>query len=315
MTIMESSPEKAALAGDTIAREFAGILSAGTVFRRAEPLAKHTTLRVGGPVDYYIEPADEMDLAKVLDFCRRRGISFFILGRGSNLLVRDLGFRGAAVCLAQPVFAKIAAAGDQLVCGAGARLKAVALEAKRAELGGLEFLEGIPGSVGGALRMNAGAMGAATFDAIDRVRVMDFCGHVAVLTPSEMAVSYRQCGTLKESVALEAVFRGSRADRAEIEARMISFSKKRWASQPSAPSAGCIFKNPASVPAGRLVEELGLKGLRCGGARVSDEHGNFVVNDGGATAADILELIGMVKEKARQARGIELEIEVEIIGE
>lgn len=296
--------------------KYAGIngqVSPSTVIRRDEPMAKHTTLRVGGPADLYVEPANEADLAAILKFCNRQGIKFFILGRGSNLLVRDGGFRGVAICLAQ--FNYIEIVGERLHCGTGAKLKNIAVEAKRNQLSGMEFLEGIPGSVGGALRMNAGAMGGVTFDAIESVRVMDFDGAVSEMTPGEMAVTYRQCAVLKDHIALSAIFKCKSAPREEIGERMKSYSEKRWASQPAAPSAGCIFKNPAQIPAGRLVDELGLKGTRVGGAVVSAEHGNFIINDGAATAHDVLELIKILKAKAKAERGIELQTEVEIIGE
>jgi UDP-N-acetylenolpyruvoylglucosamine reductase len=298
-----------------IADEIAGRVSRATVVRHDEPLAKHTTLRVGGPADVYIEPADEDDLADIVKFCGGRGLPIFILGRGSNLLVRDGGFRGAVICLAHPHFSRIEIVGERLRCGAGAKLKNVSVEAKRNNLSGLEFLEGIPGGVGGALRMNAGAMGGATFDVVESVRVMDFDGNVRELAPKKMLVEYRSCATLKNHIALGAVFKCKTLPRAEIEKRMKAFSEKRWASQPAAPSAGCIFKNPGAIPAGRLVDELGLKGARVGGAVVSAEHGNFIVNDGRATARDVLELISILKARARAERGIELHTEVEIIGE
>jgi len=295
--------------------ELTGYVSPATVVRRNEPLAKHTTLRVGGPADVYTEPASEAELARVVKNCRARGIPFFVMGRGSNLLVRDGGFRGVIICLAHANFSRIEISGERLRCGAGAKLKNVAVEAKRNDLSGVEFFEGIPGSVGGALRMNAGAMGGQTFDVVESVRVMDFDGRVHELVQSEMVVEYRACPTLKKRIALEAVFRCKRAPREEIEARMKAFSTKRWESQPTAPSAGCMFKNPKTIPAGKLVDELDLKGLRVGGAVVSAEHGNFIVNDGTATARDVLELIETVKAKAKAGRGIDLETEVEIIGE
>ena len=290
-------------------------VSGATVIRRDEPLAKRTTLRVGGPADIFIEPANEDDLAAVLKLCRENGIPFFILGRGSNLLVRDGGFRGAVICLSQPAFGKIEINAGTMYCGAGAKLKNVAVEARRNGLSGLEFLEGIPGSVGGALRMNAGAMGGQAFDAVESVRLMDFIGNISELPREAMVVAYRGCATLKNHVALAAVFKGATASRDEIEKRMKAFSEKRWDSQPAAPSAGCIFKNPATIPAGKLMDELGLKGTRVGGAVVSAEHGNFIINDGKATARDVLNLIEVLKAKAKAERGIELHTEVEIIGE
>jgi UDP-N-acetylenolpyruvoylglucosamine reductase len=307
--------ENSARAGENLALELARCVSSAAVLRCNEPLAGHTTLRVGGPADVYVEPAGEEDLASVVNFCRERNVGFFILGRGSNVLVRDGGLRGVAICLAHASFAGIEAAGVRLSCGAGARLKNVALEARRNGLSGMEFLEGIPGSVGGALRMNAGAMGGAIFDVVESVRLMDFDGLVREVSPADLSVKYRGCDSLKNHIALGAVLKG-RADSPEsIAQRMSAFSQRRWASQPAAPSAGCIFKNPPAVPAGRLIDELGLKGSRVGGAVVSQEHGNFIVNDGRATARDVLELVSMLQAKAKAARGVELQTEVEIIGE
>jgi UDP-N-acetylenolpyruvoylglucosamine reductase len=290
-------------------------VSPGSVIRRNEPMAKHTTLRVGGPADIYLEPASEEDVAQAVRFCAEQKLPFFTLGRGSNLLVRDGGYRGLIICLAQPRFSQIEVEGRRLRCGSGAKLRAVAVEARRNSLTGLEFLEGIPGTVGGALRMNAGAMGSAMSDVVESVRLMDFCGKVHQRTISELNAGYRSCATLKTYIALSAVLGGQPGLPEMIEARMSEFSRKRWQSQPAAPSAGCAFKNPAQIPAGKLIDELDLKGTRVGGAYVSAEHGNFIVNGGTATARDVLELIEIIRARARTQRGIELETEVEIIGE
>jgi UDP-N-acetylenolpyruvoylglucosamine reductase len=298
-----------------MAGQLGGCVSPATVIRCAELLAKYTTLRVGGPADVLVEPASEADLAAIVKYCSARGVPFFVMGRGSNLIVRDGGFRGVVICLRHASFSRIEVAAERLRCGAGAKLKNVAVEAKRSGLSGLEFLEGIPGSVGGALRMNAGAMGGQTFDVVESVRLMDFHGNVRELAPKAMAVEYRRCATLEGHVALDALFKGKPAPRGEIEARMKAFSEKRWASQPAAPSAGCMFKNPDRIPAGKLVDELGLKGARVGGAMVSAEHGNYIVNNGTATARDVLELIDLLQQRAKAGRGIELQTEVEIIGE
>ena len=298
-----------------ITTELAALLSPESVLRPNEPLAKRTTLRVGGAADLYAEPASEDDLAKILKFCSSRALPVLMLGRGSNLLIRDGGIRGVVICLAHPVFSQVQIVGERLHCGAGARLKAVAVEARRQGLSGLEFLEGIPGSVGGAMRMNAGAMGSWLFDVIETIRFMDWAGAVQDRRASEINVEYRGCPLFKDHIALGAVLRGRPAPKESIQARMESFSRKRWESQPNQPSAGCIFKNPSSIPAGRLIDELGLKGTRVGGAVVSDVHANFIVNDGNATARDVLNLIEVVKERARSARGVELETEVQILGE
>jgi UDP-N-acetylenolpyruvoylglucosamine reductase len=286
-----------------------------TVLRRDESLARRTTLRVGGTADLYIEPASEEDLAVILRFCRTASMPVFILGRGSNLLIRDGGIRGVVLSLAHPHFGEIRASGETVRCGAGARLKSVVAEARRHGLGGLEFLEGIPGSVGGALRMNAGAMGSWLFDVVQTISFMDFTGAIHERVASEVNVEYRGCPLFKDHIALSALLKGQPAPQEAIRARMESFSRIRWDSQPSQPSAGCIFKNPGAIPAGKLIDELGLKGTRVGGASVSDVHANFIVNDGTATARDVLNLIDIIKERANSARGIALETEVQILGE
>jgi UDP-N-acetylenolpyruvoylglucosamine reductase len=285
------------------AHEMARWVSEATLIRCNEPLAKRTTLRVGGPADIYVEPASEEDLGALIRFCAEHRLAFFVLGRGSNLLVKDAGFRGVVICLSQAQFNRIEIVGEQIHCGAGTRLKAVAIEAKRIGLAGVEFLEGIPGTVGGALRMNAGAMGGAMFDTVDSVRMMDFAGNIREHAARELPVEYRSCAVFKSHIALAARLTVKSGMREAIERRMNECSRKRWQSQPAAPSAGCMFKNPASIPAGKLIDELGLKGTRVGGAVVSLEHGNFIV------------LIGLLKRRAREERGIELQTEVEIIGE
>jgi UDP-N-acetylenolpyruvoylglucosamine reductase len=179
----------------------------------------------------------------------------------------------------------------------------------------MEFMEGIPGSLGGALRMNAGAMGRWTFDVVETVRVMEPSGEICERSKAEVPFQYRGCPLLIESIALGAVLHGQASAREAIEARMSDCSQKRWSTQPRMPSAGCMFKNPASVPAGRLIDELGLKGTRIGGAVVSDVHANFIVNEGSATATDVLTLIELIKERAHRERGLQLETEVEIVGE
>ncbi len=299
----------------TIAADLAAGVSPETVIRCDEPLAPHTTLRVGGPADFFVEPVDEKDLVAVLRFCGEHKLPFLILGRGSNLLVRDRGYRGLVICLSSPEFARIEILDAKIRAGAGARQKALAVEARRAGLSGVEFLDGIPGTVGGALRMNAGAMGSETFDVVESVRVMDFAGNIRELKPNEMRVGYRCCALLKNHIALNAVFRCMPQPPAEIAARMQVFSEKRWSSQPAAPSAGCMFRNPSAIPAGKLIEELGLKGAFVGGAMISIKHGNFIVNGGSASAKDVLELVAQIRARAQAERGIDLHPEVEVVGE
>ena len=290
-------------------------LSSDALVRQNEVLARRTTLRVGGCADFYIEPRCESDLAAVLRICTDFGLPITVIGRGSNLLIRDGGVRGAVVCLARAGFDQIEFLEGQLHCGAGAKLKAVAATAKGCGLGGLEFMEGIPGTIGGALRMNAGAMGSAMFEVLHSVRFMSLDGTIHSRTAAELNVQYRSCPIFKNNVALGAVLNGQPDSKETIAETMRKGSAKRWNSQPAASSAGCIFKNPTAIPAGRLIEELGLKGERVGGAVVSDVHGNFIVNDGNATARDVLRLIEIVQERVQVVRGIQLETEVEIIGE
>ena len=290
-------------------------LSSDSVVRANEPLAKRTTLRVGGRADFYVEPASEADLAAVLKFCAEQRLPFTILGRGSNLLIKDGGIRGVVICLARPHLSRVEVNGDRLHCGAGAKLKAAAVEARRHGLAGLEFLEGIPGSVGGAMRMNAGAMGSWMFEVVESIRFMDYSGNIHERKASEVYVEYRGCPLFKDHIALGAVLKGQESAPEVIAERMNRFNTKRWESQPAAPSAGCIFKNPTTIPAGKLIDELGLKGTRVGGATVSDVHGNFIINEGAATARDVLNLIEIIKQRAKAARGIDLVTEVEILGE
>lgn len=195
------------------------------------------------------------------------------------------------------------------------RLKKLVMLARSKELGGLEFMEGIPGDVGGALRMNAGAMGNSVLDVVESVRYIDRRGKLHDAKPAQMGVTYRNCEALDGGIALSAVFKTSPSTRAQIDEKLKVFEKKRWESQPAKPSSGCIFKNTASIPAGKLIDELKLKGLRFGNAVVSDVHGNFIVNAGNATAHDVLQLIELIKERVRAARGIELETEVVILGD
>ncbi|MEI7731440.1 MAG: UDP-N-acetylmuramate--L-alanine ligase [Verrucomicrobiota bacterium] len=303
------------VATDQLHAELLAKLSPECVLRRDEPLSRKTTFRVGGRADFYVEPTSESDLAAVLLFCQAKGIPFRMLGRGSNLLVKDQGVRGMVISLAHPNFSRIEVVEQRLRCGAGAGLKQIANLARDHELGGLEFLEGIPGSLGGAMRMNAGAMGHWLFEVVEQIRLMDHDGRVTERPASGVNVEYRGCPLFKNHLALGAVLKGEPSSRPHIAERLRESNRKRWRAQPRQPSAGCIFKNPAAIPAGKLIDELGLKGARVGGAVVSDVHANFIVNDGQATAQDVLALIELIQQRARSARGIELETEVEIIGE
>ncbi len=290
------------------------LLSDKARIRRDEPMARHTSLKVGGLAELWVEPWNERDLAKLLHYCHVREIPVTLVGRGTNLLVRDGGIPGVVIHLNSDEFSKIELDGEHLIVRGGARLRSVVNAAKRHELGGLEFLEGIPGSLGGALRMNAGAMGKQTFEVVEWVRYISYAGEIYEAEARTLPVSYRSCPRFTNHVVLQAILRGEKCPRTEIDARLRQFERNRWSSQPAKPSAGCIWKNPEAIPAGRLIDELGLKGTRVGGARVSDVHGNFIVNDGGAKASDVLKLMAMIRERAQQERGIELEPEVMILG-
>ncbi|MBA3962954.1 MAG: UDP-N-acetylmuramate--L-alanine ligase [Chthoniobacterales bacterium] len=298
-----------------VAEKLREIVGAEGEVRLGEPLAQHTTLRVGGPAQFWVEPRTEAAFADLIRFCRCENLPLFVIGRGSNLLVRDGGIRGVVVHPSGGEFEKIESLGVEVTAGAGAKLKQVAYAGKAAGIGGFEWMEGIPGEVGGALRMNAGAMGRQTFEQVVRVRYLDGEGQAQEKSPNELEVHYRHVPSLAQNFAVAAVFRGEKSSTEEIVRRLEESQEKRRTSQPSAKSAGCIFKNPAACPAGRLVDELGLKDMRVGDARVSKVHGNFIVNDGAATAVEMLELIEKIKTAARDKRGIELETEVQIVGE
>jgi UDP-N-acetylmuramate--L-alanine ligase/UDP-N-acetylenolpyruvoylglucosamine reductase len=304
------------LAADlVIAERLKSIVGEEGDVRLYEPLAKHTTLRVGGPAQFWVEPRSEAAFSDLIRFCRQEALPLFVIGRGSNLLVRDGGIRGVVVHPCGGDFDSLEVSGEEITAGVGAKLKQVAYAGKAAGLGGLEWMEGIPGAVGGALRMNAGAMGAQTFENVVRVRFLDEQGNAHEKTPDELEIHYRHVPSLDRNYAVSAVFRGTPTASEVIERRLDESQEKRKTTQPAAKSAGCIFKNPATIPAGKLVDELGLKNTNIGDARVSDVHGNFIVNDGGASAAEVLELIAKIKETARAKRGIELETEVQIVGE
>ena len=303
------------LARDLAAMEEMQALMGEGSIKLYEPLAKHTTLRVGGPAQFWVEPETEAGFARLVAHCQQRAIPLMVIGRGSNLLVRDGGIRGVVVHLERGEFHRLEIEGMRITAGAGVKLKELAAAAKTAGIGGFEFMEGIPGNVGGALRMNAGAMGAETFERVVSLRVVDSEGCVHERVPADLEIRYRGVPALGRQYATSAVFEGFQRPAEEIARIMDDYVHKRWAIQPKEPSAGCTFKNPAEIPAGQLIEELGLKNSRIGGACVSQLHGNFFVNDAHATAADVLALIEQVKAVALEKRGITLETEVQIVGE
>jgi UDP-N-acetylmuramate--alanine ligase len=294
-------------------REIRRVMGPGAI-KLHEPLSRHTTMRVGGPAQFWVEPETETGFVELVRFCTDREVPLFVMGRGSNLLVRDGGLPGVVAHLVRGEFGQHQVDGCEITAGVGVRFKQLAAVARQAGLTDFEWMEGIPGNLGGGLRMNAGAMGWQTFDQVVRVRFCDEDGNIFTRTPSELDIYYRNVPLLQKNYALSATLRGTPCSGPEIESRMKASETKRKESQPVAASAGCIFKNPGAVPAGRLIEELGLKGHRVGAARVSEVHGNFIVNEGGAQAAEVLELIEQIREKARRERGIELETEVQIVG-
>lgn len=295
--------------------EMGKLIGSDSKILRQEPMSKHTSMRIGGPAQFWFEPANENDLVAIVRYAHEHSIPVTVIGRGSNLLVRDGGISGICIHLGHPYFSEIIREGENLRVGAGARLKAITTEARRAQIGGLEYLEGIPGNLGGALRMNAGAMQGWTLDNIVEVKMLDLQGHWHRKSREEIEVAYRSVPLFKTHIAVSALVAGKSSTNEAIEERLKQYSAKRWDSQPAAPSAGCIFKNPTEAPAGKLVDELGLKNRQVGKARVSEVHGNFIVNDGGATASEVLQLISEIQETVRSQRQIHLETEVVIMGE
>lgn len=291
-------------------------LSGESKFVREEPLATKTTMRVGGAARVYAEPANLEDLQGVLKAAQARGVPVHVLGRGSNLIIPDEGVDGLVVSLAHAAWSGFEVRRDGRVwAGAGLRLKNLCGLAAKAGLVGFEFLEGIPASVGGALRMNAGAMGGWIFDIVEEVQLITLDGEVRTLAKAEMHVDYRHCAELHGAIGLGALLRpAGRGDAYEIKRQMEAFARKRHESQPREPSAGCIFKNPPGDSAGRLIDQCGLKGERVGDAEVSPVHANFIVNQGKATSADVLELVRRVRARVKQVKGVDLHPEVILYG-
>jgi UDP-N-acetylenolpyruvoylglucosamine reductase len=292
-------------------------LHAETLLRRQEPLADKTTLGVGGAARYYAEPANAEDLSRLLIAAKAAGVPVFCLGRGSNLIVADSGFPGLVLRLSQPHWKELVLESpDRVYAGAGVRLKELCGFAARQGLAGLEFLEGIPGSVGGSLRMNAGAMGGWIFDVIAEIAYITAEGELRRAPRAEFNPGYRHCPELVQGIALGAVFKSSSAGLPpeEIRQRMETYAAKRRTSQPRERSAGCLFKNPAGSHAGKLIDTLGLKGRRVGAIEVSNIHANFIINHGGGTASDALALAQQVRNEVRDHCGITLEPEVLLLG-
>lgn len=282
-----------------------------------EPMARHTTMRVGGPAEILFSPASEGELLFAVREAKRAGAPFRIIGNGSNLLVLDGGLPGLTIRLGE-AFSKISVDGNRIRAQAGALLSRVAAAARDASLTGLEFASGIPGSAGGGMAMNAGAYGGQLSDVFEGCRALDpETGIISALGPAEMALGYRESAALSRGlIVTEAAFRLTAGDRSAIQAKMDDLSARRREKQPlNLPSAGSTFKRPEGHFAGALIEQAGLKGLRVGGACVSEKHAGFVVNDRNATARDVLDLIRLVQARVLEHSGVRLETEVRILGE
>lgn len=282
-----------------------------------EPMARHTTMRVGGPAEILFSPASEGELLFAVREAKRAGAPFRIIGNGSNLLVLDGGLPGLTIRLGE-AFSKISVDGNQIRAQAGVLLSRVAAAARDASLTGLEFASGIPGSAGGGMAMNAGAYGGQLSDVFEGCRALDpETGIISALGPAEMALGYRESAALSRGlIVTEAAFRLTAGDRSAIQAKMDDLSARRREKQPlNLPSAGSTFKRPEGYFAGALIEQAGLKGLRVGGACVSEKHAGFVVNDRNATARDVLDLIRLVQARVLEHSGVRLETEVRILGE
>lgn len=287
----------------------------GGAARLYEPMNRHTTFLIGGPAQYWVEPHTVAGFAEVVRYLRSQSVPIRVIGRGSNLLVRDGGIRGAVIHPAKGEFDEVRVEGNTLIAGTGARLKKIASAARNAGLGGFEWMEGVPGNLGGAIRMNAGAMGTETFDQIVSVRFIDTDGQIKEKPLAEIVHHYRNVPEFEDRFVVSAVLKGTPANQADIDAGLAASHQKRRTSQPVGASAGCAFKNPEVCGAGRLIDELRLKGRSVGKAIVSDVHGNFIVNSGGASAKDVLDLVAEIQEIAQRERGVQLEMEVKVIGE
>lgn len=284
------------------------------------PMSAYTSFGVGGPVDFLIFPTDLEELKKTLQWCRRQKVSYFILGNGSNLLVRDGGIRGAAISLARG-FLGVAELergekDGRLQAGAAESLGRLVEFSREKSLTGMEWAVGIPGTVGGALFMNAGAFRSEMKDTLESLQVMDGEGKAIEMGREELHFSYRSLELKKGWIILGGKFRLKIGTGQVIRSKMDEFLKRRMAKQPlHLPSAGSVFKNPSRITAGQLIEEVGLKGTRLREAQISEKHANFIVNLGKAKARDILTLAEWAREKVFQEKGVKLEMEIQVIGE
>ena len=280
-----------------------------------EPMSEHTTFKIGGPADLFVTPDDADEIAEVLEACRAAEVPYFVLGCGSDLLVSDEGYRGVIISLTEGLVG-VTVDGKEMSCQAGVGLREASEMACELGLSGLEFACGIPGSIGGACFMNAGAYGGCMADVLKSVRVLLADGSVDTLGVDELNLGYRKSRIADEGmVVLSATFALKKGEPEEIRATMDELTRKREEKQPlELPSAGSTFKRPEGYFAGKLITDAGLKGWQSGGAAVSKKHAGFVVNVGGATAADVHAVIEHVQDEVERQFGVRLQPEVRFLG-
>lgn len=281
-----------------------------------EPMKRHTTFRIGGPAEVFVMPGNLEEVQRILEICRTEDLPYFILGNGSNLLVSDKGYQGVVVQLYRN-FGQIRVEDSQIHAQAGALLSGIAAAAREASLTGFEFAGGIPGTLGGAVVMNAGAYGGEMKDVLKEVTVLTPEGGVLTLQADELHMGYRT-SVIKEAgyIVLEAVISLEKGDQEEIRSRMQELAGMRTSKQPlSYPSAGSTFKRPEGYFAGKLIMDSGLRGYQVGGAQVSEKHCGFVINTGNATAKDVTTLMSDVQRIVMEKFGVKLEPEVKFLGE
>lgn len=284
--------------------------------KTGEPMEMHTTFRVGGPADYFVLPETKEELRETVLLCRREEMPYYILGNGSNLLVSDKGYRGVIIQVFKSMN-KIRADGNCIHAQAGALLSAIAARALEKSLKGFEFASGIPGTLGGACVMNAGAYGGEMKQVLKQVTVLDSEGNILAIPSEDLEMGYRTSIIAKEGhIVLEAVIELEEGNEEEIRSLMEELKNKRVEKQPlEYPSAGSTFKRPEGYFAGKLIQDSGLRGFSVGGARVSEKHCGFVINKDHATAADIAELMRRVSQCVEEKFGVALEPEVKRLGE
>ena len=281
-----------------------------------EPMKRHTTFRIGGPAEVFVMPGNLEEVQRILEICRTEDLPYFILGNGSNLLVSDRGYRGVVIQLDRN-FGEVKVEGTEIHASAGALLSTIAVAARRASLTGFEFAGGIPGTLGGAVVMNAGAYGGEMKDVLRKVMVMDQSGKVFEIPAEELQMGYRT-SIIKTAgyIVLGAVLSLKEGNLEEIKMLTRKLSEQRTSKQPlEYPSAGSTFKRPEGYFAGKLIMDSGLRGYRVGGAQVSEKHCGFVINAGDATAEDVRSLMKHVTEIVYAKFGVTLEPEVKFLGE